>query len=788
MTQGSDETKDLLARLEELSRKHQVLQQDLIRQRVEIQELRETLKEKSGMEKSVTAPEPAKPVVEPTAPVEPVVKEIKTKPPEREKRKLNLEEFIGGNLINKIGILVLIIGVGIGVKYAIDHDWISPTVRIVLGYLVGIGLLGFGFRLKKKYENFSAVLMSGSMAIFYFISYAMHAYYELVPMWLSFGLMTGFTILTVYMAMVYDKQVIAHIGLVGAYTIPFLFLETLDSPGIFLPYVAILNGGILILSLVKNWKSLFYLSFVVTWLIFFTWFILDFDADSHFRLSMIILPVYFITFYLIFLANKILRKDKLMFEDIVIPVVNSFCLFGFGLAVLNGNETGKDLMGTFTLGIAVVHAGAFILLAWRRILDRVLLFFILGLSILFLTLAIPIELESNWRTIAWLIETLVLFTYGRIRKVPFIEKISYALIIVTIWSMIITWISSVGVFRGSDDEFRPFQDFEFLAAGLSTVVFGFIYWLHRNPAYNSHLDRNDQLLKAFKIMLPVILISFVYITLRFEIAECFNQWHARTKVDLSFMNDIPRGYRSGNNDIIQFKSIGLMIYTMAFATALSFLNIGKFKDQDLGIINLILNGLILLAVVSASFGMLGSLRDSYINQTLSEYYPHGIFNILVRYLFLAFIGGMLWASFKYARQPFMKDTFRRPLDIVLYFVLLVLCSTELIQWLDLARSADSYKLELSILWGLYAVLLIILGIWKKKKHLRIMAIILFTGTLAKVFIYDIAHLDTISKTIVLIILGILLLITSYLYIKYRNLLFGEPETETGAQNNVEESK
>jgi len=93
------------------------------------------------------------------------------------------------------------------------------------------------------------------------------------------------------------------------------------------------------------------------------------------------------------------------------------------------------------------------------------------------------------------------------------------------------------------------------------------------------------------------------------------------------------------------------------------------------------------------------------------------------------------------------------MDLILYLILLVLATSELIQWLDLSRAPDSYKLELSILWGLYAVMLIVLGIWKKKKHLRIMAIALFSGTLLKVFLYDISHLNTISKTIVLIILG-----------------------------------
>jgi len=42
-------------------------------------------------------------------------------------------------------------------------------MRIILGYLVGAGLLGFAIKLKKKFENFSAVLLGGSMATMYFI-------------------------------------------------------------------------------------------------------------------------------------------------------------------------------------------------------------------------------------------------------------------------------------------------------------------------------------------------------------------------------------------------------------------------------------------------------------------------------------------------------------------------------------------------------------------------------------------------------------------------------------------
>ena len=68
---------------------------------------------------------------------------------------------------------------------------------------------------------------------------------------------------------------------------------------------------------------------------------------------------------------------------------------------------------------------------------------------------------------------------------------------------------------------------------------------------------------------------------------------------------------------------------------------------------------------------------------------------------------------------------------------------------------------------LYSLVLVGIGIWKKKKHLRIAAMALFGLTLGKLFLYDIIHLNTIAKTIVMVSLGILLLIFSFMYNKFQ---------------------
>ena len=72
--------------------------------------------------------------------------------------------------------------------------------------------------------------------------------------------------------------------------------------------------------------------------------------------------------------------------------------------------------------------------------------------------------------------------------------------------------------------------------------------------------------------------------------------------------------------------------------------------------------------------------------------------------------------------------------------------------------------------------MIAIGIAKNKQYLRIAAFVLLAVTLIKLFLYDIADLDTIPKTILFISLGILLLIVSFLYNKYKTLIFKANES------------
>ncbi|MCF1714635.1 DUF2339 domain-containing protein [Flavihumibacter sp. RY-1] len=778
MSDNSEQINQLLSKLELLLRRHEEFAKEIYNLRYQIQQLKEekpfvgaaksTVPEIKESSQPTTTTAPAQKIIEPYRPPTPTI----VKP----KEKSDWEKFIGENLINKIGIVITVIGVAIGAKYAIDKELISPLTRIILGYLVGLGLLGFSIKLKPKYESFSAVLLSGAMAVMYFITYTAYSLYELFPQWFAFLLMLLFTVFTVVASLHYNRQVIALIGLVGAYAVPFLLSEGSGKVGILFSYMAIINLGILSIAVKKYWKPLYYAAFGFTWIIYASWFSFFYVQDQHFALALLFLAINFILFYLTFLAYKLLQNQQFVVSDVLMLVLNSFLFYGLGYAILADHPTGKHLLGLFTLGNAIIHFVVSAVIHRKQLADRTIFYMVSGLVLVFITIAIPVQLDGNWVTLVWAGEAALLFWIGRTRQVPVYEKISYVLMLLAFLSMIQDWsVFNYSYFKNNpDSRFLPVFNIHFLTYFLFLASFGFINFLHHKKLYKPAFESQKEIASVITYFIPAIFLLIMYLGIRMEISNYWMQRYVDSAVEIKTGNEAYPNYY-WNTDLIQFKNLWVTIYTLAFVSILAFVNFRYFKNRNFGYVNLVILLLAIAIYLTQGLYDLSELREAYLNQTLSDYFKRGSFNITIRYISFAFVALALFTCYKYIKQDFMKLDMKPAFDFLLHVSILWIASSELINWMDIAHSTQSYKLGLSILWGLYALFLIALGIWKKNKPLRIGAIALFGITLIKLFTYDIAHLDTIAKTIVFVSLGVLLLLISFLYNKYKHIITDELE-------------
>ena len=85
---------------------------------------------------------------------------------------------------------------------------------------------------------------------------------------------------------------------------------------------------------------------------------------------------------------------------------------------------------------------------------------------------------------------------------------------------------------------------------------------------------------------------------------------------------------------------------------------------------------------------------------------------------------------------------------------------------------NAQNLSLTAIWAVYAVAGLIIGIWRKWRWVRIGCLALLVVPIGKVFVYDVFNLETSYRIGAFVGLGLLLLVSAYLYQRYSKIIKG----------------
>jgi uncharacterized membrane protein len=94
---------------------------------------------------------------------------------------------------------------------------------------------------------------------------------------------------------------------------------------------------------------------------------------------------------------------------------------------------------------------------------------------------------------------------------------------------------------------------------------------------------------------------------------------------------------------------------------------------------------------------------------------------------------------------------------------------------DIASRAS--KIAWPILWSLISLMLMWFGMKLRIKQFRIISLSLFTLTIVKLFAYDISNVSQGGKIAAFIILGVILLVVSFMYQKIKGLFVEDQVVE-----------
>ncbi len=711
-------------------------------------------------------------------PVQEIQEEIKVvSPPKLKEPAQGFEEKIGAKWFSIVGIITLVLGIAIGVKYAIDQDLINETTRLVLGFLAGSIILMLAMVYKKKYAVFSAILLSGAMAVMYFTTYVGFNYYHFYGPSVAFFIMAIFTGFTVYAATIYDYEIIALIGLVGGYCVPPLLSTGTGEVEYMFGFMLILNLGVLALAFKKYWKFVNHVAYGLTWLIFASWMATSYKPEIYIGRTLFFSTAFYLVFYLSFIAYKIFRNKAFSAWDVILVMSNSLIYFGIGYNAL-ADIYYEQYQGLFCVFNALIHLAFAMLCKKKEVADKTIFHFIIAMVISFITMAIPVQLDGNFVTIIWTTEMVILLWMSKRFGVNTYKWLAYGISLLAFFSLLQDW-SNYDYFSNNTSttlSLEPIMNHYFVTGLFAIAGFFGAWYLNKNLLSN-------MISKIANVFLLVIGILVVYQTFANEIILYFNIQYrlSETKHYDSY------GYDWMNYDYAwhTYSALFILMYSTIFMSVLGFLNMKKFKNLVLGYITWGFSLFVLILNVTMGFVLINELKEEAVNDSTYAFITTWNYNF--RYVFLPFVALSIFVLYQYRNSELVSKV--KTINTWLFHIfILVVLSNELthiimMTHLDEYRKYEkvSFRMGYTVLWGLYSMSLIAYGIMRHKKMLRVIAIVLFAITIVKLAI-DAMSMSRGYQLIVFITIGIILLLVGFMYQKFKPIVLAdEPK-------NVEENK
>jgi uncharacterized membrane protein len=695
----------------------------------------------------------------------------------------DLEKFIGENLINKIGILILVLGISYFVKYAIDKDWINEPARVGIGVLCGALVMTIAHKLRKNYAAFSSVIVAGAIAIFYFtIAIAFHDYH-LFNQNIAFGIMVVITAFSALISLSYNRIELAVLSLIGGFAVPFMVSTGAGNYVVLFTYIIILNIGILALAYHKKWNLVNVLAYLFTIVLYGGWLIKEINTDKpHYLGGLLFAFAFYFIFILMNIINNIRTKGEFSKTELTILASNTFLFYGAGMAILNNYH--PEFRGLFTTAIALLN----LVYAWflykKFGLDKKAVYLLIGLTLTFITLAIPIQFEGNYITLFWAAEAVLLLWLSQKSKVNSYRFGSVIVHFLMLISLILDW-----------DKFYK-----------GTTVLNIIF----NPIFTTGLFATASLFAVYYLLKKetekITLYGFIFNP------EKYRKFIFGLGIVLSYFVGLFEVIYQSNDYVKNVNSAQAIqvIYHLLFFTILSSYLIKKKTDSSYKGTTLIATVNIILyifwfsnftfnehhEILSSGTGQPIAFYLHYISLVLTIYFAYQlyqtnkeklVYNIVSKKNFtwiVAFliiyiasseimIHGLLLLDSPITAHDIQTSSLYADYKTDLSFVRDTI-STEAIQLTRIKIIKTGYP----ILWGILAFVFLIIGIKKQIKTIRIIALALLGLTIAKLFLYDISNISETGKIISFILLGILILIISFVYQKIKVLVIEEIKPAT----------
>ena len=349
--------------------------------------------------------------------------------------------FVRGNPLLKIGVVVLFFGLAFLLRYVGSHLPLWFKYLAVFG--AGIATALAGEKLHTKNREYGLVLQGFGFGVMYLTALAALKLHRIAPAPLVFAVMLGAVAAMAALAVRRDAQIMAQFALAGGLAAPVLISDGSSNHVVLFAYLALLNTAVAWIAWHKAWRGLNITGFAGTFAIALSWGLRDYTA-AHFATTEPFLLYHWLLYTAVacFFARQTLSHEPLSGSLKRIPndaplerIVATFAAYASHIRGLDNTLLFGTAVAAFSmqyqmvahwqhaaaasaLGFAAVYAGFALWFARQDDDFAVMKQAFAALSLLFVTLAVPLGLDGVWTASAWALEAALVYAFGMKLRQP----------------------------------------------------------------------------------------------------------------------------------------------------------------------------------------------------------------------------------------------------------------------------------------------------------------------------------------------------------------------------------
>lgn len=655
---------------------------------------------------------------------------------------VSTEYAIASQWLLRVGIVVLVAGIGFFLKWSIDRGLLGPQARVALSATAGLAMLIFGTRLLGgRYCLLGQGFLGGGLATLYFSVFAAHRLFGLVEIGTAFALMGAVTVLAGGIAVRFNSILVAVLGIIGGYGTPLMFGAVEPNLPALFGYLLVLGTGVLAICCWRNWPLVNLLAFVATWCLVPAA-LMNYEP-AQFRETYPFIVGFFVLFSTMTFLYKVVRGTPSTVLDLLALVVNAAVFFGISFWMVD-QACGRRQVAIVTLGMAAFYTAHVLFFLRHRVADRGLLVSFLGLAATFVAVTMPLVLSQQWVTASWAIQAVVLLWMAERLESGIVRRMAIVLlglVLVRLCTLDLgrTFLPGGSVAAAAAE--LPAAGYLWLLAeraiafGVPIAAFGVAARMLGRSSRRDETEwtavRGDAWLAPLVGLAGIAALLF-YVHL--EVDRTAGFFFPAARLPLLSMVWLGVG------------AIFLRRYAVrGDRTALAFA------------------GCVVAAVIVKLFAW--DLPSWGVDERFVAGPGYALLDAGMRAMDFGAVIAFLAVAFAVTGGPRVAEA---------RTLLAVACLGTLFAYLTLETNSflAAYYPGLraggvSIVWALFALALVLAGIARNVGPLRWTGLVLFAIVSGKVFLHDLASLDSFWRIIAFLILGVVLIAGSFVYLKFR---------------------